>query len=154
MEDDEAVMVNTVPPVDGNTGDNILNGGLGADTLTGGTGNDNFVFNANDYQTFYDIITDFNVLGTDRLQLSKTIFTGLQSATPNATGVALTPADLLSNANVTASSSAGQHLLYDSDSGALYYDADGQGGSNAFQIALLGQVSHPNLLSTDILVIV
>ena len=138
----------------GGAGNDTLIGNAGIDTLTGGVGNDNFVFNAADYQTFYDIITDFKVSGTDRLQLSKTIFTGLQSATPNATGVALTPADLLSNANVTASSSTGEHLLYDSDSGALYYDVDGQGGSDAFQIALLGQVSHPNLLSTDILVIV
>lgn len=138
----------------GNTGINILNGGLGADTLTGGTGADSFVFDATDYQSFYDVITDFKVFGADRLLLSKTVFAQLQSATPNATGVALTPADFVSGINVTASSNSGQHLLYDSDSGALYYDADGAGANDAFQIALLGAATHPNLISTDILVIV
>jgi Ca2+-binding RTX toxin-like protein len=137
----------------GNAGNNILNGGIGADTLTGGTGNDTFVLNATDYQSFYDIITDFKVSGTDSLQLSKTVFDQLQSGTPNATGVALTPGDFINGTDITASSSTGQHLLYDNDSGALYYDADGAGANNAYQIALLGTATHPTLLSTDILVI-
>ena len=137
----------------GNVGNNILNGGLGADILTGGTGNDMFVLNATDYQSFYDTITDFKVSGTDRLQLSKAVFGQLQSGTPNATGVALTPADFISGTDITASSNTGQHLLYDNDSGALYYDADGAGAINAYQIMLIGTATHPALLSTDILVI-
>jgi len=135
----------------GNAGNNILNGGLGADTLTGGAGNDMFVLNATDYQSFYDTITDFKVSGTDRLQLSKAVFGQLQSGTPNATGVALTPADFISGTDITASSNTGQHLLYDNDSGALYYDADGIGANDAYQIMLIGTAT--GLLSTDILVI-
>jgi serralysin len=77
----------------------------------------------------------------------------LQSGTPNATGVALTPGDFINGTDITASSSTGQHLLYDNDSGVLYYDADGAGANNAYQIALLGTATHPTLLSTDILVI-
>jgi Ca2+-binding RTX toxin-like protein len=138
----------------GNVAANVLNGGLGADTLTGGAGNDSFVLNATDYQSFHDIITDFKASGLDKLQLSKTIFTGLQSATPTAAGVALTASDFLSGTSVTASTNSGQHLLYDSDSGALYYDGDGSGVNNAFQIALLGIETHAILLLADIFVIV
>jgi len=135
----------------GNAGNNILNGGLGADTLTGGAGNDMFVLNATDYQSFYDTITDFKVSGTDSLQLSKAVFDQLQSGAPNATGVALTPADFISGTDITASSNTGQHLLYDNDSGALYYDADGIGANDAYQIMLIATAT--GLLSTDILVI-
>jgi Ca2+-binding RTX toxin-like protein len=48
----------------------------------------------------------------------------------------------------------GQHLLYNNATGALYYDADGQNGSAAVQIALIGSSTHPNVLSTDFLIII
>lgn len=137
----------------GEAGNDTLRGRAGADTLTGGAGNDNFVFNSPP-ELLYDIITDFKTSGTDRLQFSKSVFTGLRSATPNNAGVALTASDFISGTNITSASNSGQHLLYDSDSGSLYYDADGAGANAAVQIALLGSSVHPALLSTDILVIV
>ncbi|WP_339495738.1 calcium-binding protein, partial [Pseudomonas sp. RA_105y_Pfl2_P56] len=67
----------------GNDGDNLLNGGagndiliggLGTDTLTGGSGADTFVFNAwNETGTgnLRDVITDFNSLQGDKIDLTK-----------------------------------------------------------------------------------
>lgn len=137
----------------GAAGNDTLRGRAGSDTLTGGAGNDNFVFNSAP-EVLYDIISDFKASGTDRLQFSKSIFTGLVSARPTNAGVALTASDFVSATNITSTSNSGQHLLYDSDSGSLYYDADGRGANAAVQIALLGSAVHPTLLSTDILVIV
>lgn len=137
----------------GEAGNDTLRGRAGADTLTGGAGNDNFVFNSAP-ELLYDIITDFKTSGSDRLQFSKSVFTGLRSATPTNAGVALTASDFISGTNITSASNSGQHLLYDSDSGSLYYDADGTGANAAVQIALLGTAAHPTLLATDIYVIV
>ena len=138
----------------GGAGNDTLRGRAGADTLTGGVGNDNFVFNTAPEQSF-DIITDFKVSGNDRLQFSKAVFTGLSSANPTNAGVVLTASDFISRADITSASNSGQHLLYDSDSGALYYDADGVGANAGVQIALIGtSTTHPTLFSTDIFVIV
>ena len=140
--------------LNGGAGNDRLEGGLGNDTLTGGTGNDNFVFNtAINASSNVDTLTDFKVSGTDKIMLSKAIFAALGSATPTATGVALTATDFVSGTTVTDTSSTGQHLLYNSTSGVLYYDADGSGGNHAVQVALIGVDLHAGLLSTDFLVI-
>jgi Ca2+-binding RTX toxin-like protein len=56
----------------GGGGADILNGGFGNDTLTGGTGADKFVFNSL-FQGF-DIITDFNFVENDKIQISTSGF--------------------------------------------------------------------------------
>ena len=164
----------TAVSITGNSGNNILTGGLGNDTLNGGAGNDTlngkagndtltggagtdyFVFNTALASIGVDTITDF-VSRTDKIEFSKSIFTSLASATPTATGVALTASDLFSSASITtgtagAGGSGSSHLLYNTTSGALYYDADGSGGTfSGIQIATIS--SHPTILSTDILVI-
>jgi len=58
----------------GNAGNNILNGGAGADTLTGGAGADTFVFRAVNEMGIganRDVITDFNSLQGDKIDLTK-----------------------------------------------------------------------------------
>ncbi|MFU2325440.1 M10 family metallopeptidase C-terminal domain-containing protein [Pseudomonas sp. NFX98] len=58
----------------GNSGNNTLDGGAGADFLTGGAGADTFVFSAlSDMGTNArrDVITDFNSLQGDKIDLSK-----------------------------------------------------------------------------------
>jgi Ca2+-binding RTX toxin-like protein len=60
--------------INGGVGNDTLIGGLGIDTLTGGTGGDVFVFNAwNETGTgsSRDIITDFNSLQGDKIDLTK-----------------------------------------------------------------------------------
>ncbi|MFS2071434.1 M10 family metallopeptidase C-terminal domain-containing protein [Pseudomonas sp. CT11-2] len=58
----------------GNANNNVLDGGLGADILTGGAGADKFVFSAvNEMGTGAnrDVITDFNSLQGDKIDLTK-----------------------------------------------------------------------------------
>ncbi|MDF2643944.1 MAG: calcium-binding protein, partial [Pseudomonas sp.] len=58
----------------GNTANNILDGGAGADTLTGNGGADTFVFatvNEMGIGLNRDVITDFNSLQGDKIDLTK-----------------------------------------------------------------------------------
>jgi len=72
------------------------------------------------------------VSGIDKIDLSKTIFTVFGGL---AVGSSLNNAEL------------GDHLLYDSNTGALSYDADGIAGAGvAVQIAWVGISNHPTEL--------
>jgi len=44
-------------------------------------------------------------------------------------------------------------VIYDTASGKLYYDADGQGGAAAVQIAQLGASTHPAMVFGDFQII-
>jgi len=114
----------------GGAGNDTLIGGLGNDTLSGGIGNDVFVFNsatANNLDTILDFTT-----GTDKIQLSKSIFANL-GATGN-----LTENSFWSAAGAVKGNDANDRVVYNTTTGALYYDADGSGSGAAVQIALLG----------------
>lgn len=112
----------------GNSAANTLNGGAGNDTLTGGAGIDHFQFNTALGASNVDTLTDF-VSGTDKIDLSKTIFTAFSAVT---VGSSLTAAEI------------GNHLLYNATTGVLSYDADGPAGVGVvMQIALVGTTSHP-----------
>ncbi len=115
----------------GGAGNDVINGGDGSDSLTGGAGSDKFVFNVAASSTNNDTITDFAVKD-DKIQLSKTVFTGF-SAVGSITSTAF-----LSGAGKNTATTADQKLIYDSSSGKLYYDADGSGSASAIQIALIG----------------
>lgn len=126
----------------------ILSGGNGNDTLTGGAGSDLFVFNtAANAKSNLETITDF-VSGTDKLQLSKAIFSGLGSSIGN-----LAVGQFWSATGATSGHDADDRLIYNTTTGALYYDADGSGRVSAVQIALIGTATHPNLAYTDIQII-
>ena len=111
--------------------------------LTGGDGKDVFIFNTaitNNVDTILDFVT-----GTDKIQLSKSVFTSL-----GATG-SLT-ANLFSSG--TTAQEADDRISYNSTTGALYYDADGNGAGVAVQIAILGtSTPHPTIAYTDFAVI-
>jgi hypothetical protein len=73
----------------GGVGNDAINGGAGNDSLIGGAGADRFIFNsgvqfrrAQAELVGVDTITDF-VRGTDKIVLSKTTFTGINSAVGN-----------------------------------------------------------------------
>ncbi len=120
----------------GNTANNVLVGGLGNDTLIGGLGNDTLAGGAGkDMFRFHtaltanlDKITDFNVID-DTIQLENAIFTKL-----TATGV-LNAAFLKIGA---AAADANDFIVYNKATGALFYDADGNGAGAAVQVATLG----------------
>jgi Ca2+-binding RTX toxin-like protein len=99
-------------------GDDILRGLGGSDTLTGGNGADVFLFDtALNASTNVDTITDF-ASGSDRIKLASAIFTSAGPA-----GTLAASAFQLG----TAADDAQDHIIYDSSTGNIYYDADGNG---------------------------
>lgn len=133
----------------GGGGADQLRGGNGNDTLTGGAGADAFIFDLTpNARTNLDTVTDF-LSGTDELQFSKAIFKGLSVAPLGDLGVDA----FWSGAGVTAAHDASDRFIYNTTSGALYYDADGSGSGAAVQVALLGTAAHPGLLYSDLQVI-
>ena len=127
--------------INGGDNDDELYGGAGSDTLTGGNGNDNFRFFSPTEGV--DTIFDFSKVGgnTDKIYLDDAGFTAI--------GPSLDDAEFLSGAGVTTATTSTQRIIYDSSSGALYYDADGSSAGAAVQILNLGVNTHPNLTASD-----
>ena len=125
----------------GNTGANVLVGGNGADrlngrqgndTLTGGGGNDNFLFNTALGAGNVDAITDFNFVN-DTIRLENAIFNAV-------VGVGtLTAAQFRSN-NTGQAGDANDRIIYEIDTGNLFYDTNGNaaGGSVLFATLTAG----------------
>ncbi|MDQ6438272.1 M10 family metallopeptidase C-terminal domain-containing protein [Mesorhizobium sp. LHD-90] len=106
--------------ITGNYGNNRLEGKGGKDTLRGLAGDDTFVFATALGSGNVDTITDFNVTD-DRFLLSDAIFTALN------TGVLLTS---YFRANTTGlAQDSNDHVVYETDLGRLFYDADGTGSA-------------------------
>ncbi len=110
----------------GNAGGNRLAGGLGNDTLTGGAGADGFVFDTALGPANIDVITDMTV-GTDLVELSKSIFAALQGG--SAPG-SLAATSFRLSTQASASGGLGE-LIYNATTGSLAYDADGSGAGAA-----------------------
>ena len=130
-------------------------GGAGADLFTGTYNGNNFFTGGAGIDTFcigtagskeMDSILDF-VSGEDILQFSKVNFAALGNVG------ALSDQLFYAAADAISAQSAAQRLVYNTTSGALYYDADGAGGTAAVQVALLGQESHPMIANTDIQIV-
>ena len=113
----------------GNAGDNFINGGLGADTLTGLAGKDTFMFNTALGSPNVDTITDFNV-ADDTIRLENGIFTALSG-----TGT-LTAAQFVKNATGLAED-ANDRIIYETDTGKLFYDANGSASGGRIHFATL-----------------
>ena len=129
--------------IDGGGGDDRLLGGLGNDTLVGGGGGDTFRFDsALATGANVDTLLDFSAID-DRIELENAVFKALKS-----TG-ALSAANFRASADGTAAD-ANDYLLYDTDSGALCYDADGSGAGAAVQFATL--VGAPVVSALDFVV--
>ena len=135
----------------GGAGSDTLIGGAGNDTLTGGADSDYFLFDfAANASSNLDTIIDF-VSGTDKLQFSKKIYKGLGNIVGN-----LTNDKFWASVGQTTAHSLTDRIIYDTVTGALYYDADGNkvGGVNAIQVAVIGTAdSHPTLIYSDVLIV-
>ena len=129
--------------LNGGAGDDWLYSGYGNDMLTGGKGSDLFVFDTlpNSAGTNVDTITDFSH-GQDKIALVPGIFN-----VNNDGNFLLAPDDFAVVTGATAFPDV--HVIYNSDTGELWYDADGAGPDQpALQIAVL--IGHPTLTSSDI----
>lgn len=132
---------NTNQTIQGAGGDDRFIGGLGNDTLTGSGGVDTFVL----FNTFADrdFITDF-ASGTDKLEISATLFGGGLSA-----GL-LSGAQFFSGAGAVSATTAAQRFIYNSSTGNLLFDADGNGAGAAVLFANLSSI--PTLTAADFLI--
>ena len=126
--------------IDGGDGADILRGGLGRDILTGGADADRFVFDTLAATPQPDTIRDF-ISGTDEIALSKSVFAALSGST-------LATSAFHTGARATT---ADQHIIYNSATGALFYDADGLGGLAQIQIAQLN--ARPMIDANDFVLI-
>jgi serralysin len=123
--------------ITGNAGINRIDGGLGADQLTGGAGADQFVFSTAVSAANVDTILDFNAASGDTIRLTGTVFAHL-----NQTNAVLNAADFHSGTGATfAATTASQHILFDTATHGLFYDADGSGAGAAVQFAVLAGVA-------------
>jgi Ca2+-binding RTX toxin-like protein len=110
----------------GNDLDNVIAGNCYANVLTGVGGQDSFLFNTPLINV--DEITDFNV-DDDTIRLDVDIFSS----------------DLVANNSVAGSQfvigagafDAGDRIIYNSVTGAVYYDSDGTGAAPQIQFAQL-----------------
>ena len=129
--------------LNGGGGNDFLRGGAGIDNLTGGLGNDTFSYSA--LNEGDDIVTDFhNVVGDND------IFRFLGSAFGG-----LAPGALAANrfeANVSgAATTVDARFIYETDTGQLRYDADGNLGGAAVLIASIS--AAPVLTLADFIII-
>ncbi|WP_279306589.1 hypothetical protein [Microvirga solisilvae] len=113
----------------GGGGNDKLMGGTGNDVLTGSAGRDVFVFNTKpNRKSDLDRITDFNVRD-DTIQLENAVFRKLGSKTGTLKKAFFTFG--------TAAKDSDDHILYDTKTGYLRYDADGTGKGASEIIAKL-----------------
>ena len=130
--------------ITGGTGANTIEAGSGNDILVGDIGSDQFVFNtALNAATNVDQITDFNV-AADTIVLENAIFTTIVG-----TGT-LTAAQFVANAAGTAQD-ANDRIVYETDTGKLFYDSNGNAAGGATQFAQLAP--GPALTNVDFLIL-
>jgi len=148
----------------GAAGVDTLVGGVGIDTLTGGAGEDAFVFSdsgsfsgvspfAHGNAAEVMVISDF-VPGTDHIDLSRTVLNNFADLTNHLRVGPLGP--LLprlfdSGPGLTSANSASDRIVYDTNTGNLYFDWNGSSSSGEALIATLTGI--PTLTASDIHII-
>ena len=127
----------------GQNGNDRLIGGFGDDLLTGGNGSDNFIFNSSNLGI--DAISDFTP-GSDKIVLSKAIFTALQSIIGNGFSQ---PAEFASVADDDLVATSSAFIVYSNSSGSIYYNQNGSaaGLGSGFEFANL--LTVPTLIAAD-----
>jgi Ca2+-binding RTX toxin-like protein len=143
-DDDFVYGGNGSDTISGDDGNDRIEGDAGNDTLTGGAGTDSFVFDATVSPSNADVITDFQ--SVDRILLDRAVMTAL-GATGNFTS---------NDQRFWASGSGTAHdstdrILYNTNTGELWYDPDGILSMSRQLIATLQD--DPTLLASQISVI-
>lgn len=126
----------------GYDGMDTINGGEGKDVLRGGDDADSFVFNSAIDPANEDRIIDF-VSGEDVMVLDSAVFDGLD--------IGALDADMfVANADGVATT-ADQRIIYETDTGKVYYDSDGSGDAEA--VAFFRLSSLPMIEADDFLIV-
>lgn len=127
--DDRLFGMGGADTLSGDSGKDRLSGGDGNDILTGGSGADKFVFDeALNARSNVDTVTDFSKSQQDKFYLSNDIFSGMGD-----TGQIASKYFFVG----TSAKTVDQHIIYNPNSGKLYYDADGSGSGDAILFAQL-----------------
>jgi Ca2+-binding RTX toxin-like protein len=116
--------------------------------LTGGDGADVFVFldKANDMGVAnFDSIVGFES-GSDSIELARSLLGTAYSATTSAGQAKFATGSWFKD--TAAAIDADDRVIYDSKTGAVYFDADGSGSGARIQLAVLD--GHPALVAADI----
>ena len=116
-------------------GADTLTGGLGSDTLSGGTDADTFVMTFDPGSV--DVISDFSAAQGDRLEFSAAAFGGNLQGDANFLATGASVMDVVF-------SDANGWFFFDTTTpgtGDLYWDANGQSGTDAIRIATLTNVA-------------
>ena len=129
----------------GGDGADVLIGGLGNDSLTGGDGADYFKFNTALGKTNIDNIYGFGH-DTDRIQLDDAIFKKFVG-----TSGQVSSASFVTGGNGVKALDTNDYLIFNSATGALFYDADGSGKGAAIQFAAV--VGVADVTASDIWII-
>ncbi|WP_404287247.1 hypothetical protein ACD578_18250 [Microvirga sp. RSM25] len=110
--------------LNGSNGNDRLSGGIDNDILTGGLGADSFVFDSTLSSTRnVDRIMDFKISEGDKILLSRSVF-----------GNNVGEVGMLSEGAFregTTAQDADDRIIYDPTTGKLYYDFNGNAGTNA-----------------------
>ncbi|MDQ6432730.1 hypothetical protein RB623_01525 [Mesorhizobium sp. LHD-90] len=136
--------------IHGGDGNDLVNGGLGRDTLYGDDGRDVFVFNTAllSGNGNLDHIGDFRPQD-DSIRIDDAIFqwTGQALGT-----IKQSDFKVIGNGQTV---DANDHILYNQNNGAIYYDADGAGGKAAVLFAIADNFSGdvPILTYQDFIII-
>ena len=111
----------------GNNGVNVVNGGAGNDQLNAGGGNDFILFNtALSAATNVDTITAYSV-AADTIRLENAVFNTLPVGVLNADAFHVG----------TAAADAEDSIIYNSTTGGLFYDSNGNAAGGSTQFAKL-----------------
>ena len=139
----------------GNNGADTLAGGAGNDSLFGGPGDDTFVFDAAPGEANADFLLFEHYTAaihgfdeSDTLALDNDVMAALGAAGDFTAG----DERFYAAAGANGGAEADDRVVYDTDSGRLYYDADGSGAGEAQLIATLA-IGGLQLAADDIVVI-
>lgn len=135
--------------LNGGAGKDILSGGAGVDVLKGGAGVDTFVFSRDLTDAGVDRITDFNSKLGENIMLNAYVFEALDVWPKKPVDADARDSGPLAASNFSTGKTAkdaDDRLVYDKATGALFYDADGNGAGEAIQFA---QFKAGTALSAD-----
>jgi serralysin len=122
----------------GRYGDDNLSGGLGRDILKGGKGYDSFVFDSAIGGNNIDYIADINTKIGEKIFLEKDIFQTIKTRPSDEVEGDYTGRGVMAKSAFfvgSAAHDADDRIIYNKQTGAISYDADGNGAGAAIQFA-------------------